>query len=45
MSTLFFYDYLLTLGDEASKLLVMTVGYALTPDVGPTYVVEKEIIV
>ena len=32
MAILYFYDYFLTLEDEASELLVMTLDYTLTPD-------------
>ena len=42
MSTLLFYDYLLTLQDEVSKLLVMTLDYTLIPGTGPIYVGRKE---
>ena len=37
-----FYDYLLTLQDEASELFVMAHDYALTSNVDPMYVGRKE---
>ena len=44
MSVLLFYDYLLTLQDEASELPATILGYVLTFDPDPIYVGRKEIM-
>jgi len=44
IATLFFYDYLLTLKEEASEILLMILDYALTPETGPICVGEQEVM-
>ena len=44
VATVLVYDYSLTLGDEASEPLAITLNCALTPYAGSIYVGKKKIM-